>query len=58
MKILQQALEAARTFKQLSPDEMAALEAKTLSVAKEGEFEKYKTSEIFDGTAKHPEWLG
>jgi len=58
MKILQQALDAARTFKQLSPDEMAALEAKTLSVAKDGRFEKYKTSEIFDSTAKHPEWLG
>ena len=58
MKILQQALEAARTFKQLSPDEMVALEAKTRSVARAGEYEKYKTSEIFDGTAKHPEWLG
>ena len=58
MKILQQALDAARTFKQLSPDEMAALEAKTLSVAKGGEFEKYKTSEIFDATTKNREWLG
>jgi aryl-alcohol dehydrogenase-like predicted oxidoreductase len=58
MKILEQALDAARTFKPLSPDEMAALEAKTVSVAKQGEYEKYKTSEIFDSTAKNPEWLG
>jgi aryl-alcohol dehydrogenase-like predicted oxidoreductase len=53
-----QALEAARTFKPLSKDEMAALESKTAEVAKNGEFEKYKTSEMFDGTVQNPEWLG
>jgi len=58
MKILRQALEAARNFKPFSPDEMMALEARTLSVAKEGDYGKYKTSEIFDSTVKHPEWLG
>jgi predicted aldo/keto reductase-like oxidoreductase len=58
MAILKQALDAARTFKPLSLDQMGAMEAKTLTVAKDGEYERYKTSDIFDSTAKHPEWLG
>jgi hypothetical protein len=24
----------------------------------EGRYEKFKTSQMFDGTAQHPEWLG
>jgi predicted aldo/keto reductase-like oxidoreductase len=58
MKILDQALEAARTFRQLDLDEMAALEAKTAEAAKHGEYELYKTSTQFDSTRQHPEWLG
>jgi aryl-alcohol dehydrogenase-like predicted oxidoreductase len=54
---VQQALEAARTFKPLSQQEMAAILAKTATAAKNGEFEKYKTSAHFDGTAHHPEYL-
>jgi hypothetical protein len=28
------------------------------AVAARGDFEPFKTSSIFDGTAKYPEWLG
>ena len=58
MAILDQAFEAARTFRPLSADEVGALLAKTAAAAAAGEFEPFKTSSIFDGTAQHPEWLG
>jgi hypothetical protein len=32
--------------------------AKTAKAASRGEFEPFKTSSIFDGTAQNPEWLG
>jgi predicted aldo/keto reductase-like oxidoreductase len=54
---LQQALEAARTFKPMNDQEIAALLAKTAEVAKNGEFEGYKTTTTFDGTTKNPQWL-
>lgn len=58
MKILDQAFEAARSFHPLSDAELKALLAKTEKAASRGEFEPFKTSSIFDGTAEHPEWLG
>jgi aryl-alcohol dehydrogenase-like predicted oxidoreductase len=58
MEILEQALEAVRTFRPLSEAEVAALLAKTAKAASKGEFELFKTSSIFDATASHPEWLG
>lgn len=58
MKILDQAFEAARTFHPMSGREVAFLLAKTLEVATSGEFEPFKTTSIFDGTARNPEWLG
>jgi aryl-alcohol dehydrogenase-like predicted oxidoreductase len=58
MKILDQAFEAASTFKPMSEDEVNVLLAKTKKAAKQGEFEPFKTSSIFDGTAENPEWLG
>lgn len=58
MEILDQAFEAARTFRPMSDDEVNALLAKTAAAAARGEFEPFKTSSIFDGTAQHPEWLG
>jgi aryl-alcohol dehydrogenase-like predicted oxidoreductase len=57
-EILQQAFEAAKTFKPLSKEEIAPLLAKTEKVAAQGEFELFKTSAHFDSTAHHPEWLG
>jgi aryl-alcohol dehydrogenase-like predicted oxidoreductase len=58
MEILDQAFEAASTFKRLSSDQLEALLAKTREVAMSGEFEPFKTTSIFDATASHPEWLG
>lgn len=58
MQILQQALEAARSFKPLAKDEVATLLAKTSSAASKGEFEQYKTTHNFDGTYHNPHWLG
>jgi aryl-alcohol dehydrogenase-like predicted oxidoreductase len=58
LETLEQALNAARTFKPLSETQIAALLAKTAPAAKNGEFEKYKTSTNFDGTAHNPQWLG
>ena len=58
MDDLEQALNAARTFKPLAAEEVEALLAKTKEPAARGEFELFKTSSIYDGTASHPEWLG
>ena len=58
MERLEQALEAARTFKPLTGAQMAALRGKTREVAMTGRLEKFKTSNIFDGTAKNPQWMG
>jgi hypothetical protein len=56
--ILHQALKAARSFKPMSSTEVAALLAKTETAAKNGEFERYKSSHDFDGTYHNPQWLG
>ena len=58
MKILQQALEVGRSFKVMDKAELAALLERSGPVAQGGQFELYKTSQFFDGTAQHPEWLG
>jgi hypothetical protein len=58
IEILDQAIDAARTFRPLNQAQVDALLAKTATVASKGEFEPFKTSSIFDSTAEHPEWLG
>ncbi|HZJ55478.1 MAG TPA: aldo/keto reductase [Myxococcaceae bacterium] len=58
MKIVDQALEAARTFRPLGRAEVRALLARTRRAAATGKFELFKTSSIFDATAEHPQWLG
>jgi uncharacterized protein len=58
LSILQQALKAARDFRPLRKQELAALVAKTAKAAQSGEFELYKTSHQFDGTYQNPQWLG
>jgi aryl-alcohol dehydrogenase-like predicted oxidoreductase len=57
-QVLQQAIDAARSFKPMSKGEVTALLAKTSSASAKGEFELYKTSHHFDGTYHNPEWLG
>ena len=58
MEDLGQALNAARTFKPLSEEQVTALLARTSQAAARGEFELFKTTSVYDGTASHPEWLG
>jgi aryl-alcohol dehydrogenase-like predicted oxidoreductase len=58
LKRLDQAFEAVRTFRPLSDQEVQTLLAKTAAAASHGEFEPFKTSSIFDGTAQNPSWLG
>jgi predicted aldo/keto reductase-like oxidoreductase len=58
MKVLQQAIDAARSFKPMSSVEVSSLLAKTAPAAGKGEFERYKTSHDFDGTVRNPQWLG
>ena len=56
--VLDQAFEAAKTFSNVTKEELAAILEKTKPAASEGRFEPFKTSPIFDSTAAHPEWLG
>src|SRR5690349_8136384 len=58
MKDLEQALNAARTFQPLSDEQVRDLLAKTAQAASRGEYELFKTTSVYDGTAAHPEWLG
>jgi hypothetical protein len=58
LDILEQGLTAVRTFKPMTPDEVAALLAKTAQAAAAGEYERFKTSTTFDGTSHNPQWLG
>jgi aryl-alcohol dehydrogenase-like predicted oxidoreductase len=55
---VEQAVEAARTFKPMSKQEVATLVAKTRTAAAKGEFELFKTATRFDGTANNPKWMG
>jgi aryl-alcohol dehydrogenase-like predicted oxidoreductase len=58
MKILSQALEAVKTFRPMTPDQVAALLKKTAQAAADGRYELFKTTDRFDATAKNPQWLG
>lgn len=57
-KILDQDLEAARSFKPMTPEAVSALLARTANPAAEGKFEPFKTTTNFDGTYHNPKWLG
>jgi predicted aldo/keto reductase-like oxidoreductase len=58
LPILQQALDAARSFQPIDSAQVAALLAKTAKAAEAGQFELYKTTHQFDGTVANPQWLG
>jgi aryl-alcohol dehydrogenase-like predicted oxidoreductase len=58
MPILDQALEAVRTFKPLTDSQISALLARTQQAALTGKFELFKTTPHFDGTIANPKWLG
>ena len=58
MPILQQALDAAKTFKPMTQAQVKELLSRTEVAASEGKYELFKTSTHFDGTAQNPKWLG
>jgi aryl-alcohol dehydrogenase-like predicted oxidoreductase len=58
MENLEQALNAARTFQPMSEQQVKDLLSKTKQAASRGEYELFKTTSVYDGTATHPEWLG
>jgi aryl-alcohol dehydrogenase-like predicted oxidoreductase len=58
MEILKQDLDAVKTFAPLTEKEMADLLGRTAKAAARGEFERFKTTNAFDSTAKSPAWLG
>jgi predicted aldo/keto reductase-like oxidoreductase len=57
-KTLDQAFEAARTFKPLTQSELSALLAKTREAALSGKYETFKTTSQADGTGRNPQWMG
>src|SRR5258705_55825 len=57
-QVLDQAFEAARTFKPLGQAQMNSLLARTATAASDGKFELFKTTSHYDGTAQNPKWLG
>ena len=58
LKILDQALEAAKTFKPMSKEAVSSLLARSAVAAATGRFELFKTQSRYDGTAHNPQWLG
>jgi hypothetical protein len=57
-QVLDQAVQAAKSFKRMNDADFAALVSTTQQVAKSGKYELFKVSAHFDGTAHHPDWLG
>jgi predicted aldo/keto reductase-like oxidoreductase len=57
MRDVDQAIESARSFRPLLPEQLTQLRARTRSAAQHGFYEPFKTSDEHDGTKKHPEWL-
>jgi predicted aldo/keto reductase-like oxidoreductase len=57
-KNLDQAFEAARTFKPLTQSQITALLTKTRDAALTGKLETFKTTTQQDGTARNPQWMG
>lgn len=58
MEDLEQALTAARTFKPMTGEQVSNILNRTANAASRGEYELFKTTSVYDGTASHPEWLG
>jgi aryl-alcohol dehydrogenase-like predicted oxidoreductase len=57
MAILDQAIDAAHAFQTMPPEDVARLLARTEAAAREGAYERFKTSDKYDGTARNPKWL-
>lgn len=58
MERLQQAIDVAASFVRMDAHEVRDLVERTASAAKYGAYERYKTTNAHDGTAREPAWLG
>lgn len=57
-RALDQAFEAAKSFRPMSEADEAKVLQATAPLAVAGRYELFKTTAHFDGTAHHPDWLG
>ncbi|MBW4024356.1 MAG: aldo/keto reductase [Proteobacteria bacterium] len=57
LSILQQALDAVRSYQPMSQQAQQALLAKSAAIGDTGKTEKYKVSHHFDSTMQHPNYL-
>ena len=55
--MLEQALWLATSFSPMADGEREALLERTAPQAQDGKWEKFKTTQEFDGTEQHKEWL-
>ena len=55
--VFEQALWLATTFKPMTDDEKAKLLRRTAMYSQGGKWEKFKTTQMFDGTEQHRQWL-
>jgi predicted aldo/keto reductase-like oxidoreductase len=58
LKILDQAVEAVRTFAPMNQEQVSALLARTAGAAASGNYEPFKTTTGFDATTRNPQWTG
>lgn len=57
-QVLDQAFQAAKTFKPIDDEQLQGLLSTTEQAARTGQYELFKTTAHFDTTARHPDWLG
>src|SRR5687768_8775493 len=57
MELIDQAIEAVRTFKPMEAAQITAMLNKTKQSAVTGKYELFKTATRFDATALHPDWI-
>jgi aryl-alcohol dehydrogenase-like predicted oxidoreductase len=58
VQILDQAVEAGRTFKPMSREQVDTLLARTAEAASSGQYEQFKISTRFDATVYNKQWTG
>jgi len=58
LRILQQALEAARSFSPMSEVQRSALLSRTTKIAEGDQYAPWKTGTAYDDTFRNPHWLG
>jgi aryl-alcohol dehydrogenase-like predicted oxidoreductase len=58
MDRLDQAIQAAESFRPLTNEQVTKLLARTQPYAGSGTYEPFKTTSAFDSTAQNPAWLG